>query len=461
MKTFNRALMLFLVLFVTAASSFAQSGARGGRGSTTNYTLRIASNAPNSRVFINAVAQTGTTPVEIELAAGEYEIVVRATGYRDYTTKVNLSRDLSINARLSPITYQLTVNAIPRGASVFIDGTERGQAPVTLTLQSSRYTLSVREAGHEEYESTVNLNRNLTVNASLKPVNFTLAINSIPRGASVYIDGTSRGQAPVTLTLQSNRYALSVREDGYENYETTVDLDRNATISASLKPLNYSLVINSVPRGASVFIDGSERGRTPLSLTLQSNRYTLSVREQGYENYETAVDLDRNLTVNASMKPILYSFEIRSNVKGAVVFVNGASRGETPANLELQMGSYSIRVAADGYIESTQTVEVNRNGSVNVALQPALATIDFELPESMRNPFVKDPLSLIQLYVDETPITDTELRQMRFQTRPGRHVVWLVTGGILIEGTFVFNAALDYTLQLGTELILLGENQGR
>ncbi len=319
-KFVRTAVVVMLLATLVASVAVAQSGARGATR-TVRYTLRVLSNVPNSRVFINAVAQSGTTPLEVDLNAGQYDIVVRAPGYLDYTTKINLSRDLTVNARLQPASYQLTVTASVPNAAVYINGSNRGNAPVSLMLQMGVYDLSVRAAGYEEYSASVNLNRNLNVSASLKP--------------------------------------------------------------------------------------------------------------------------------------IIYNVSIGSNVKGATVYVDGNARGSVPVTIPLQTGVHTIRISAPGYLDVEQRLNVQRDTNVNATLQPAFAHVSVSISPDYLNPLVKEPLSLFRIYVDETPITTEELRRMRFRLRPGRRKIWVVTGGILIESTFMIAPGKDYILRFGLELTLI------
>jgi hypothetical protein len=68
---------------------------------------------------------------------------------------------------------------------------------------------------------------------------------------------------------------------------------------------------------------------------------------------------------------------IRTSPPGADLYVNGRGRGTTPASLrDLPLGSYTIRIARDGYaaIESqVQLTSRNSTASMNIALQPTPA----------------------------------------------------------------------------------------
>ena len=52
----------------------------------------------------------------------------------------------------------------------------------------------------------------------------TVALNSEPMGAQVYINGVNRGSTPVRLDLVSKKnYTVEFRKDGYENQVVALD----------------------------------------------------------------------------------------------------------------------------------------------------------------------------------------------------------------------------------------------
>ncbi|MFO0793575.1 MAG: PEGA domain-containing protein [Candidatus Brocadiaceae bacterium] len=50
------------------------------------------------------------------------------------------------------------------------------------------------------------------------------------------------------------------------------------------EPTSFSVIINSSPSGATVFIDRKQVGLTPYSTTLEPGSYGISVEKEGYES---------------------------------------------------------------------------------------------------------------------------------------------------------------------------------
>lgn len=65
----------------------------------------------------------------------------------------------------------------------------------------------------------------------------TLEIYLSPRGSTVTVDGTPKGQTPLTLTLPPGIYGVQVEKEGYEPFERELTLEREETLRGELKDI--------------------------------------------------------------------------------------------------------------------------------------------------------------------------------------------------------------------------------
>ena len=105
-----------------------------------------------------------------------------------------------------------------------------------------------------------------------------LLVKSTPSGAQVRVDGRVRGKTPLTLReLPLKVVRVTIEHGGFHAEEQrvalsaakpTVTVDAKLTALAPPAPVatTGSLVIESRPAGARVFIDGRDLGTTPVSL---------------------------------------------------------------------------------------------------------------------------------------------------------------------------------------------------
>ena len=92
----------------------------------------------------------------------------------------------------------------------------------------------------------------------------TLIVESIPTGATVILDGELvRAITPATLEIDPGFHTLTLELAGYENYyeEFTVEDGATHEIWAIMELImNTSLIIDTTPSGASIYIDGAYTG---------------------------------------------------------------------------------------------------------------------------------------------------------------------------------------------------------
>jgi len=102
--------------------------------------------------------------------------------------------------------------------------------------------------------------------------------------------------------------------------------------SLTQKTVGDTVILNS-EKGAEVFLDGKKVGTVPLVLTL--TKATTLIRLQGASG-ESSLVLNRDATVNQTMTvdvplgPREGTLALTSTPPGAVVFVDGVTRGKTP-----------------------------------------------------------------------------------------------------------------------------------
>ena len=152
----------------------------------------------------------------------------------------------------------------------------------------------------------------------------TLLVTSNPTGAKVSLDGVERGMTPITITgVSGGFHQLRVTLQGYEDYSTRVAIwpGKTVLVPVTLKapsaptpvptPLptgitrTGTLSVTSTPAEAMVFLDGVERGITPLTISgVSAGLHQLRVTRQGYEEYSTTVRIwpGKTLLVPVTLK---------------------------------------------------------------------------------------------------------------------------------------------------------------
>ncbi|MFN5372579.1 MAG: FISUMP domain-containing protein, partial [Bacteroidia bacterium] len=201
-----------------------------------------------------------------------------------------------------------------------------------------------------------------------------LTISSNPPGADIFLNGVKiADKTPFRGELNSGSTRIKLKKKKYEEFDTLVQIRSAEEIvfNKSLKSNVLWLNINSNPADASVFFDGAEIGRTPMSKEFElSNASAHGVKSiklytPGYDtlNYSISFEPANNpVELNLNLVKQRGQFTITSQPSGADVFIAGVYKGHTPLNGLLELGRYEVYVKLDDYkIPSKKYIDVNAN----------------------------------------------------------------------------------------------------
>jgi tRNA A-37 threonylcarbamoyl transferase component Bud32 len=112
-----------------------------------------------------------------------------------------------------------------------------------------------------------------------KPVVTSAEVNfgSDPLGANVMVDGMNSCLAPCSITLANGRHTLAATLDGYTTARKIFSVPADASVFLEMARSVGVLLVSSEPPGASVNVDGSMAGTTPLTLRLSPGLHQVSV----------------------------------------------------------------------------------------------------------------------------------------------------------------------------------------
>ena len=282
----------------------------------------------------------------------------------------------------SPVatTGSLSIGSSPSGASVYVDGTYKGVTPLIVSdLSPGSHQVRLARTGYYDYTRTVSVTSGGTtpVSATLSQVpavatTGSLSIGSSPSGASVYVDGTYKGVTPLIVSdLSPGSHQVRLAMTGYYDYSPTLFVTAGETtpVSATLSQVpaaatTGSLSIGSSPSGASVYVDGTYKGVTPLIVSdLSPGSHQVRLARTGYYDYTRTVSVTSGGTtpVSATLSQVpaaatTGSLSIGSSPSGASVYVDGTYKGVTPLIVsDLSPGSHQVRLAMTGYYDYSAT----------------------------------------------------------------------------------------------------------
>jgi formylglycine-generating enzyme required for sulfatase activity len=258
--------------------------------------------------------RSGTTPAhDIEVAAGEHIVEIRAPLHLPYRTTVVFGpgeppRQLA--ADLVPNWAPLVVSTSPANAAVSVDGEEVGSTPLEHRIEAGERVVEIRRQGFKSFARRIQATAGETVDLGLVrlvPLEGRLAVASNPSGATVAVNGVFRGTAPLELDLApGTNYEVTVSMAGRGTFKTGIEISsgRRMEVRAELEMLSGEVSITSLPPRAELLIDGLPSGTTEQILELEARPHQIEIRLEGYLPYRTTLTPEPGLpqAVHAVLK---------------------------------------------------------------------------------------------------------------------------------------------------------------
>ncbi len=183
---------------------------------------------------------------------------------------------------------------------------------------------------------------------------YKLVIISDLKETFVVLNGKNLGKANMKLDLPKGKYIVKLFKDGFEDFTQEVFLDKDVIVKGVMTEKLYKLEITSNVT-SKVYINGEEKGVTPLITKLKSSEYKIKLEIDGYEPSERTVSLvDRDESINIDLKAITCDITINSNNKNTSIFVDDEYKGIAPITLTLNKSKYMIEAEADEVKQSKQ-----------------------------------------------------------------------------------------------------------
>lgn len=270
---------------------------------------------------------------------------------------------------------RVTITSQPAGATVIIDGRDRGVTPITLfDLEKGRHHLKYRLAGYEERDRFFNTEEGplLEKNEVLSEVKGLLLLVSEPEGATIEIDGNAVGTAPRFIGGLSVKDPHTVRfiKTGYQSQAVSVKFNGREPMVKKVTLLRDAggISVRTDPEGASVTVNGVDRGLSPLELEdVPKGRATVQLKKDGFrlEKRELSIRAGDHQTLSVALEPLPGTLYLISDPEGARFYLDDEARGTGPVTISgLKPGEYTVRVEKQGYAVESRKVKIDNGKSL-------------------------------------------------------------------------------------------------
>jgi hypothetical protein len=289
------------------------------------------------------------------LTYGRHRYTVEAPMYHPESGVVEITTQKSvINIELKPQFGRLTIHTQPEeGADVYIDDERRGQSPLSIErLRSGTHRIRVIKPQYRpaEQELTMTDNASETRTLTMQP-NF--AIVTLTGDGDIYVDDDKKAASRWNGRLTPGSHKVEVRKPSHRSSVAALEIraGQRDTLVALVAPTPiYGTLDVRANTGATLFIDGTASGTTPLIVNnVLAGSHNIEFRASGYQSYRqtitveegkilpVSVQLERDASVTPSTTrqsrpattPRPTSTEKKTSTKGNFLLMAGASVGTT------------------------------------------------------------------------------------------------------------------------------------
>jgi Protein kinase domain/PEGA domain len=205
-----------------------------------------------------------------------------------------------------------------------------------------------------------------------------MLVDSTPQGAQVTVDGRTDPSyvTPFVLSnLAPGQHSVTTSKTGFgsESRMVNVTSGTRASVMVRLSQAMATLVVNSNPPGANIYIDGHDTGtKTPGQVSVNKGQHVVLVRKMGYidETMNQQFVLGQTFNFAPTLRPLGNVDDMRTVGKMSRLFGGKAQAGQ---------GIVSIRTQPKGAQVAINEHVMDKNSPLDVALDPGNYVIDISM----------------------------------------------------------------------------------
>jgi hypothetical protein len=335
------------------------------------------------------------------LRKGNYTVNVQKQGYYDIEQNfvVGDEQSMTVSLRMRKKPGRLLVQVEPAvDAIVTVDQGQVGKAPFgPVELEPGLHTVSVETERFLPFTGAIDiegLDLLENFNVQLVPRWANVRVESEPAGATIFAGDQEIGVTPATIELLEGSHEIAISKDGFSPWDGTVVAQPNVEQQLPvifLQPADARLIVNTIPKGANVTVNGRYRGQSPITLSLTPDvDYDIGLSKAGYgvtrRNLRLESNASESITVDLSARLGTVTVEVQP--QDATVYVDGRARGQGKTTVRLSSTSHTIEVRRQGYENWSRTV-TPRPGypqTLSARLRSHQAIADSRIAKTLESP---------------------------------------------------------------------------
>lgn len=277
--------------------------------------LLVTTEPEGCTLSLNGVSLGETPRLVTSLnAKDKYRLKIEKTGYIPRMVEVKFPGYAPVvrHEKLIINSGAVTINTVPAGAEVIVNGINRGVTPLSLDrIAKGKVKVSLSLEGYRPVERELSLlpGSSQTLDVELEGLPGALRVTSIPETARIYVDGEVLGRGDVTVAkIKPGQHTVRAELDGYRTESRIVEIPNGGRVAEELRLENIMgrLEIITAPANAKLFLNGKNVGTTKPRKSkpeissvftvpnLKEGQYTLVVKRDGHN------EVTRRITIKPS-----------------------------------------------------------------------------------------------------------------------------------------------------------------
>ncbi len=323
-----------------------------------------------ARVVINGmpVSLDRNGIYEQEVSFGVYDVMISASKYHSERRQIEINdpakaQRFNINLKQAFGWLQISGSGDEK---LSIEGRPMTFVPnKRIELMSGHYKVLLEKPLHQPYERTIEIKDSVV--CEIEPrfvVNYRELEFKVYNEAEIWVDDVKVATGSWKGKLEYGTHRIECRKESHRTTKLMLNVDPQTLgpiILESPEPIYGTLIVNSTPVGAEIFVDDKLVGNTPGTIRVLVGQRNVSVKRTGYntENRNVTIKEDETARVELKLNDII-PITITST-PNATLYIDGKQVGKTPWSDKVIAGEHKIKLQASSFYELEKIVKVNES----------------------------------------------------------------------------------------------------
>lgn len=184
--------------------------------------------------------------------------------------------------------------------------------------------------------------------------------------------------------VRPGAYVIVGSQKGYQTVRVPFRVSKqNSRVSITLPKLPGVVLVDTQGRAGQVTLDGKELGAVPGKHDMPAGAHEITVQVPRYQEFTGTIEVTgggEEQTFKPELLPAFSPVTVESKPAGAKVLLDGRELGVTPLKTDIDAGSYTLSLAAEGFKTWETSVQVAANtpmtiGPIELGLPDARLTV--------------------------------------------------------------------------------------